>query len=153
MTDDQHEELHHKLVVYAELANGDIYDSYTVSGREIIIYYKPINYLSASTETPYVTGVASPIDFTFNSNTKSHMLTQTYVEANASSFVSSTLIAPTSRSANDLKSFNLLQAMMLLLIALVLRPTILFKLLNCVVTSSVVALVFIACFCNFSCVS
>lgn len=83
----QYDNKDHKLVVYAELANGDIYDSYTVSGREIIIYYKPINYLSASTETPYVTGVASPIDFTFNSNTKTHMLTQTYVEANASSFV------------------------------------------------------------------
>ena len=76
----------HKLVVYAELANGDVYDSYTLSGREIVIYYQPITYLSASTETPYVTGVASPIDFTFNSNTKAHMLTQAYVEANSSSF-------------------------------------------------------------------
>ena len=82
----QYDNKDHKLVVYAELANGDVYDSYTLSGREIMIYYTPINYLSASTETPYVTGVASPIDFTFNSNTKTHMLTQAYVEANPSSF-------------------------------------------------------------------
>ena len=82
----QYDNKDHKLVVYAELANGDVHDSYTLSGREIVIYYQPITYLSASTETPYVTGVASPIDFTFNSNTKAHMLTQAYVEANSSSF-------------------------------------------------------------------
>lgn len=83
----QYDNKDHKIVVYAELANGDVYNTYDVTGREIMVYYTPINYMSASTDTPYVTGVASPIDFTFNAHTKKHLLTQANVEANASNFI------------------------------------------------------------------
>ena len=80
----------HKIVVYAQLANGDVYNSYNLTNREINIYYQPINYLGVSTDTPYVTGYASPINFTFNAHTKKHLLTRTNVEGDVANFTFNT---------------------------------------------------------------
>lgn len=70
----------HKLVVYATLADGTVYNSYDLTGEEIIIYYNPIKSLALSTTNQYVSATAADITFDFGSHTKNHLLTKEVVE-------------------------------------------------------------------------
>lgn len=70
----------HKLVVYATLADGTVYNSYDLTGEEIIIYYNPIKSLTLSTTNQYVSATSADITFDFGNHTKKHLLTKEVVE-------------------------------------------------------------------------
>lgn len=77
----------HKLVVIATLDNGEVYNSYDLTGNEITIYYVPITQITLSTEDLYVSDAASEVSINFGTHTKKHMITRAAVEGASPSFV------------------------------------------------------------------